>query len=126
MDGRLIPFAINAASSPITSAFIDALSEHITGKDQRLLSDYESTGSCDCSYVVEGVARFRVNIYRENNHRAMVMRKLQAQVPTLGELKLPPVFPEIVKEKTRIRHTSMPTNAARSGSSRTARIALPK
>src|SRR5437762_5694691 len=102
VDGRLIPFAIDAADLPITSAFIDALSEHITGKDQRLLSDYESTGSCDCSYVVEGVARFRVNIYRENNHRAIVMRKLQAQVPTLAELELPPVFPEIVKEKNGI------------------------
>ena len=102
VDGLLIPFAIDAAGSPITSDFIDALSEHITGKDQRLLSDYDSTGSCDCSYVVEGVARFRVNIYRENNHRAIVMRKLQAQVPNLVELGLPPIFPEIVKEKNGI------------------------
>lgn len=102
VDGRLIPFQMNTSDSTITTAFIDGLSEHITGKEPRLLSDYESSGSCDCSYVVEGVARFRVNIYRENNHRAIVMRKLQAQVPTLTELGLPPIFPEIIKEKNGI------------------------
>ncbi len=99
VDGLLIPFPVSADGSPITSAFIDALAEHITAKDPRLLSDYDSTGSCDCSYVVEGLARFRVNIYRENNHRAIVMRKLQAQVPSLADLGLPAVFPQIVKEK---------------------------
>ena len=102
VDGSLIPFQIDPTGAPITTAFIDALSKHITGDDQRLLTDYRDTGSCDCSYVVEGVARFRVNIYRENNHRAIVMRKLQTQVPSLVELGLPPIFPEIVKEKNGI------------------------
>jgi len=98
----LIPFSISGTNSPITTGFIDALAEQITRKDPRLLSDYESTGSCDCSYVSEGVARFRVNIYRENNRRAIVMRKLQVQIPSLATLALPPIFPEIVKERNGI------------------------
>ena len=102
VDGHLIPFSIGGATSPITPAFIDALAEQITGQDSRLLSDYESTGSCDCSYVAEGIARFRVNIYRENNRRAIVMRKLQVQIPSLAALGLPPIFPEIVKERNGI------------------------
>lgn len=102
VDGHLIPFSIGGASSPITPEFIDALSEQITRNDPRLLADYESTGSCDCSYVAEGIARFRVNIYRENNRRAIVMRKLQVQIPSLAALELPPIFPEIVKERNGI------------------------
>jgi twitching motility protein PilT len=102
VDGRLISFQIGSTNSPITPEFIDALAEQITSNDPRLVSEYQSTGSCDCSYVAEGIARFRVNIYRENNRRAIVMRKLQVQIPTLAALGLPPIFPEIVKEKNGI------------------------
>jgi twitching motility protein PilT len=98
-DGRLIPFTMNQSDGPLTSQFIDVLAEQIIGTDERLLADYESAGSCDCSYMVENIARFRVNIYKENNRRAIVMRKLQPEVPSLTALGLPSVFQEIVKEK---------------------------
>jgi twitching motility protein PilT len=101
VDGRLVPFAISDYT-PITPQFIDALSELIVEGDERLLSDYTRTGSCDCSYVIEGVARFRVNIYKENNNRAIVMRKLQPDVPSLSALGLPSVFAKIVHEKNGI------------------------
>jgi twitching motility protein PilT len=96
----------------LTPAFIDALAEYIVGGDKRLLADYANTGSCDCSYAIENVGRFRVNIYKENRSRAIVMRKLQSTVPTLAELKLPPVFAQIIKEKNGI---VLVTGAAGSG-----------
>lgn len=86
----------------LTPAFIDGLADYIIGGDKRLLADYVNTGSCDCSYAIENAGRFRVNIYKENRSRAIVMRKLQSTVPTLSELKLPPVFGQIVKEKNGI------------------------
>jgi len=101
-DGRLIPFTTNANEEPLTAQFIDALAELIIDKEERLASDYVSTGACDCSYAIENVARFRVNIYRENNRRAIVMRILQAAPPTLAGLGLPPVFEQIVTEKNGI------------------------
>jgi twitching motility protein PilT len=111
-DGRLSVFEMN----PLTCESIDALAKEITGGDERLLSDYAASGSCDCSYAVENVARFRVNIYKENNGRAIVMRKLQPDVPTLSGLGLPPVFQEIVKEKNGI---ILVTGAAGSGKTTT-------
>jgi twitching motility protein PilT len=101
VDGRLTPLEIED-HTPITTEFVDAISELIIAGDERLLSDYGSTGSCDCSYVVEGVARFRVNIYKEKNRPAIVMRKLQPNAPSLSELNLPPIFGEIGKEKNGI------------------------
>ena len=62
-------------------------------------SDLATTGSCDTSYALGDLARFRVNIYRQNGHTGIVMRKLQSQVPTIESLGLPPIFSEIVKEK---------------------------
>ena len=115
-DGRLNPFPIDTRDSRLTSQFIDALAEQITDNNERLLSDYASTGSCDCSYAIEKVARFRVNIYKENDRRAIVMRKLQPDVPTLAGLGLAPIFQEIVKEKNGI---VLVTGAAGSGKTTT-------
>src|ERR1700719_42983 len=101
-EGRLRAFAIDTPGSLVTSQFIENLSAHIVGTDERLNNDYNATGSCDCSYAIEDVARFRVNIYKENRRRAIVMRKLQSDVPTLASLDLPPIFREIIKEKNGI------------------------
>ena len=68
----------------------------------RLKSDLTETGSCDCSYAIEGLARLRVNIYRQNGSHGIVMRKLQSEIPTLDALGLPPVFREIIKENNGI------------------------
>jgi twitching motility protein PilT len=101
-EGRLKPFASDMPGSVLTPHFIEALAEHIVGGDERLINDYDATGSCDCSYAIENVARFRVNIYKENCRRAIVMRKLQSTVPTLESLALRPVFREMIKEKNGI------------------------
>jgi twitching motility protein PilT len=66
---------------------------------KRLESDLATTGSCDTSYALGDLARFRVNIYRQNGKTGIVMRRLQSQVPTIESLGLPPIFSEIVKEK---------------------------
>lgn len=116
IDGRLKPFAINTPDSLLTTHFIDALAEYIMNDDERLRTDYASTGSCDCSYAIDNVARFRTNIYKENRQRAIVMRKLQPKVPTLAELNLPPVFQAIIKEKNGI---VLVTGAAGSGKTTT-------
>ena len=116
IDGRLKPYAIDTPGSVVTPMFIDALAEHIMGGDERLKAEYAETGSCDCSYAIENVARFRTNIYKENRRRAIVMRKLQSSVPTLPALHLPPIFEQIVKEKNGI---VLVTGAAGSGKTTT-------
>ena len=81
---------------------IDQLADHIINGDERLLHDLATWGSCDCSYTLKDVARFRINIFKQNGKQAIVMRKLQSEVPTLDALGLPPLFREIVKEKNGI------------------------
>ncbi len=65
-----------------------------------LMRAYLVEGSCDCSYSLNAQARFRVNIFRQQGHFAIVMRRLQAEIPSLSVLELPPIFEEIAKEKT--------------------------
>jgi twitching motility protein PilT len=68
--------------------------------NRRLIYDYLTTGSCDCSYSLTDEARFRVSIFRQQGHFSVVLRKLYGTVPTIAELSLPPIFHEIAKEKT--------------------------
>ena len=51
--------------------------------NRRLIYDYLTGGSCDCSYSLNDEARFRVNIFRQQGNFSIVMRKLQAKMPTL-------------------------------------------
>src|SRR5207244_2548685 len=67
---------------------------------RRLIYDYRPGGSCDCSYSLHDEARFRVNIFRQQGHFSVVLRKLQGDVPTIPGLHLPLILHEIAKEKT--------------------------
>jgi twitching motility protein PilT len=102
IHGRLRDFPIDSPGSVLTPVQIEELAVLIMNGSERLKMEFASTGSCDCSYAIENLARFRVNIFRQNGRHAVVMRKLQSEIPTLDKLGLPPIFREIVKEKNGI------------------------
>ena len=99
VHGRLKPFALEPPESVLTSARVEGLAGAIINKNPRLIQDLTDRGSCDGSYSLQNFCRFRVNIYRQNGNHAMVMRRLQAEIPSMDSLHLPPVFREIIKEK---------------------------
>jgi twitching motility protein PilT len=102
IHGRLTGFSFDGPGSVLTPLFIEQLGEHIMNGSERLKMEFAASGSCDCSYAIENLARFRVNIFKQNGRHAIVMRKLQSEVPTLEQSGLPPIFREIVKEKNGI------------------------
>jgi twitching motility protein PilT len=99
IHGRLKDFPIDSPESVLTPALVEQLAGEIINGSERLRVDFATTGSCDCSYAIENLARFRVNIFKQNGRHAVVMRKLQSKIPTLEALALPPIFREMVKEK---------------------------
>jgi twitching motility protein PilT len=84
----------------LTSARTESLAQGIIAGNARLIADIAKSGSCDCSYSLGDLCRFRVNIYRQNGNYAMVLRRLASQIPSLDKLGLAPAFYEIIKEKT--------------------------
>jgi twitching motility protein PilT len=99
VHGRLNDFPIDTPDSVLTPVLIEQLAGEIMNGSERLRLEFTTAGSCDCSYAIDNLARFRVNIFKQNGRHAIVMRKLQSDVPTLDKLELPPIFREIVKEK---------------------------
>jgi twitching motility protein PilT len=100
--GKLKGVEIPGLTPALAPAHVEAIALKIMGTNERLASDLKANGSCDTSYSVPDLARFRVNIFKQNGNHAIVMRKLSTQIPTCDGLKLPPVFHEIIKEKTGI------------------------
>ena len=86
IHGRLNQFSIDGPGSVLTPLFIEQLAGHIMNGSEPLKMEFAATGSCDCSYAIENLARFRVNIFKQNGRHAVVMRKLQSEVPTLEQL----------------------------------------
>jgi twitching motility protein PilT len=100
--GKLTPVALDGTETALDSARIESLARTIISGNERLVKDLATAGSCDCSYALPEVCRFRVNIYRQNGNYAMVLRRLQTQIPSMEKLNMAPVFREVIKEKTGI------------------------
>jgi len=100
--GRLQDFPIDTPDSVLDATLIESIARLIIDGNERLMNDLTTKGSCDCSYAIEGRARFRVNIFRQSGRFGIVMRKLESDIPTLEKLGLAPVFHEMIKEKNGI------------------------
>src|SRR4029078_2034158 len=98
--GELQPVYVDPPIEQPTPYQTEHLALVLMRGDRRLIGDYLRSGSCDCSYALSAEARFRVNIFRQQGNFAIVMRKLQAEIPSLNVLGLPAIFETIAREKT--------------------------
>ncbi|MEO5719641.1 MAG: PilT/PilU family type 4a pilus ATPase [Chthoniobacterales bacterium] len=98
--GELKPVYVDPPIEQLTAYQTEQIALLLMRSNSRLVREYLRNGSCDCSYSLADEARFRVNIFRQQGNFAIVMRKLQAQIPTLSALGLPPIFGQIAMEKT--------------------------
>src|SRR5881398_3108801 len=98
--GELKPVYVDPPIEALTPHQTEQVALTLMQGNRRLIYDYLTGGSCDCSYSLGDEARFRVNIFRQQGHFSVVLRKLQSEVPTIQQLGLPEIFHEIAKEKT--------------------------
>jgi len=84
----------------LTAYQTERIALNIIGGERRLYNELARQGSCDCAYMINERARFRVNIFRQRGQLSVVMRKAQSDVPTIQALNLPVILRDIAKEKT--------------------------
>lgn len=82
--------------------------------DDRQRRDYEALFEIDFSVEIQGVARFRVNVFNQQRGAAAVFRVIPSKVPTLGELGAPKVFEEIVSTPRGLVLVTGPTGSGKS------------
>ena len=68
-------------------------------RDDRKLQEFAEEGEVDFSYAIEGLARFRVNAFRQRGWASLVIRAIPVSIRTIDELELPPVIRELAEEE---------------------------
>lgn len=80
------------------------------------IREFEQTLECDLAISLPGLGRFRVNVFRQRGDVAVVVRHINAKIPSLDQLKLPPVLKKLALLK---RGLVLVVGAAGSGKSTT-------
>jgi len=73
----------------------------------------EQNWELDCSYGLRGVARFRVNVYRQKGSYAACLRALGNSIPPLAQLGLPPVVEEMARKPRGLVLVTGPTGSGK-------------
>ena len=82
---------------PVTAEMAERLVEQtLSERDRRI---FDEKLQVDCSYVVDGVGRFRCNAYRQRDTVGMVFRRINTEIPTLDDLAVPESVRELCMAK---------------------------
>src|ERR1700683_2522172 len=78
--GQLIPVQVPGLAS-LTADDPRRLDADLIGDNKQAVATLREHGSCDVSYGLSGVARFRVNIFIQRGSCAVVMRVISTLIP---------------------------------------------
>src|ERR1700730_2355339 len=92
-NGQLVQLKIPGVGV-LTAEDTARIAADLIGRNASAVEKLKSEGSCDISYSLARVARFRVNIFTQRGSCAIVMRVIATDVPDFKKLNLPPQLGE--------------------------------
>ncbi len=113
MQGELVPVTVEGLSL-LTPVDTEWLAIELSAGNEVAAQALKTVGSCDLSYTLTGRSRFRVNIFRQRGTYAIVMRVIASKIPSLQDLKLPPVVGETAALKNGLVLVTGPTGSGKS------------
>jgi len=93
---------INGELTPLTAHPLspEQVREMVFGvMDESLLERFTQEHECNFAISASGIGRFRVSAFYQRNLVGMVLRRIETNIPTLEQLKLPEVLKPLVMAK---------------------------
>ena len=93
VNGKILPITKTPMSPEQTRETI-----HAVMNDQQR-RDFAENHECNFAISARGIGRFRVSAFYQRNLAGMVLRRIETNIPTLEELKLPEVLKKLALTK---------------------------
>jgi twitching motility protein PilT len=113
VDGQLVELPLKGLER-LAPADTGHIARSIIGNNEHAARKLETEGAADVSYGLEGVSRFRVNIFRQRGTCAIVMRVVPNHIPSFEDLHLPPQVAEICDLRNGVVLVTGPTGSGKS------------
>lgn len=84
--------------------------------DEDKVDEFESTLELNTAINWNDKARFRLNAFKQQQHTAVVIRRIQTEIPSLDSLVLPAAYGQLVMEKRGLVLVVGPTGSGKSTS----------
>src|SRR6201984_1313758 len=120
VSGHMIPVQVQG-HQVLSADDTRHIAADLIGDNKQAINTLREHGSCDISYGLPGLARFRVNIFIQRGSCAVVMRVIPTNIPDFSALRLPQQLSEITKLRDGI---FLVTGSAGSGKSSTMAVLL--
>jgi len=106
-DGDLVPLPFRTLTDAEARRFL----LEILTREQRAV--FEREQEMDLIYVLDGVGRFRVNVFTQSRGIGAVFRVIPRQVPTIDDLKLPAVVRKLSESANGLILVTGPTGSGK-------------
>ena len=93
IDGRMTPVTQQSLSSAHTAAMARAI------MNDKQAVEFEISKECNFAIHPEGIGRFRVNTFVQQQRTGIVLRTITTRIPNFDDLGLPQVLKEVVMSK---------------------------
>ena len=93
VDGKMTP----VSSQLLTSQHTQELARSLMNDKQA--AEFESSHECNFAINPQGIGRFRVNVFMQQQRVGMVLRTITTKIPELDQLGMPEVLKDIVMTK---------------------------
>src|SRR5258707_9830093 len=101
IHGQLTAFEISG-SSTLSADDTRRIAADLIGTNKQAINTLREQGSCDVSYGLPGMARFRVNVFIQRGSCAIVMRVIPTLIPSFSSLRLPAHLEEVAQVRNGI------------------------
>ena len=93
IDGKILPVSEHVIDAG------EAMEMVIGMMSPAQREDFEATNECNFAIGEKGIGRFRASAFIQRGQAAVVLRRIETFIPTIEELKLPPILKNLAMTK---------------------------
>jgi twitching motility protein PilT len=113
VHGQLVPVHVEGLAT-LSADDTRRIAADLIGNNKQAINTLREQGSCDISYGLPGLARFRVNAFIQRGSCAVVMRVIPTAIPEFDSLHLPAHLADVTNLRNGIVLVTGPTSSGKS------------